>query len=218
MCYPFAPRRHQRLLHGGHVDRDPDAVAGLIANTTDIVSLRKITARSFAHVRDAVAEFEDRQFDGILYDLGLSTDQLDEPGELLVRFGEPAERVVEIEQLLVDAARRGDLARCRALVKADPAAAPDAPKGGLTQMVGDVWEWTRSLWGEDWHRPDFRYPYEPADGREDESAGNRVSRVVRRGAFVNVPRLVRCAARGRVNPHLENKYIGFRVCVVPQKD
>lgn len=61
------------------IDRDPVAIAELIGNTSDLVSLRKLTVRSFAQVHEAVAEFEDRQFDGILYDLGLSTDQLDEP-------------------------------------------------------------------------------------------------------------------------------------------
>jgi formylglycine-generating enzyme required for sulfatase activity len=84
---------------------------------------------------------------------------------------------------------------------------------GLQDMAGNVWEWTRSLWGEDWQRPDFRYPYDPADGREDASAGDRVSRVVRGGAHVNGPRLVRCAARGSVNPHLKSMYTGFRVCM-----
>jgi 16S rRNA (cytosine1402-N4)-methyltransferase len=62
------------------IDRDPEAVARLIDNTADIVPLKSVTARSFAQVREAAAKFEDRQFDGILYDLGLSTDQLDEPG------------------------------------------------------------------------------------------------------------------------------------------
>ena len=34
-------------------------------------------------------------------------------------------------------------------------------------IAGNVREWTCSLWGENWAEPDFRYPYDPGDGRED---------------------------------------------------
>jgi formylglycine-generating enzyme required for sulfatase activity len=84
---------------------------------------------------------------------------------------------------------------------------------GLLDMAGNVWEWTRSLWGAGWLAPEFRYPYASTDGREDASAGDPISRVVRGGAYDNGPRLVRCAARGRVYPLLASKYVGFRVCV-----
>jgi len=84
---------------------------------------------------------------------------------------------------------------------------------GLLDMAGNVWEWTRSRWGEGWRKPDFRYLYQPSDGREDPSAGNHVLVVVRGGAFDNLPPLQRCAARGRMYPLLASKYVGFRVSV-----
>ena len=34
---------------------------------------------------------------------------------------------------------------------------------GCEDMAGNVWEWTRSLWGTDSEKPDFGYPYEPGD-------------------------------------------------------
>ena len=37
---------------------------------------------------------------------------------------------------------------------------------GLHDMVGNVWEWTRSLWGTDWEKPDFVYPYDPTTRNE----------------------------------------------------
>ena len=52
-------------------------------------------------------------------------------------------------------------------------------------MAGNVWEWTSSLF-----KP---YPYNPTDGREDESGSG--SRVVRGGSYVNNGRHVRCAYR-----------------------
>ena len=50
---------------------------------------------------------------------------------------------------------------------------------GCEDMSGNVWEWTRSLWGKDVQKPDFGYPYVPGDGRERLDAGNDVLRVLR---------------------------------------
>ncbi|MGZ8250190.1 SUMF1/EgtB/PvdO family nonheme iron enzyme, partial [Methylomagnum sp.] len=36
-------------------------------------------------------------------------------------------------------------------------------EAGCLDMAGNVWEWTRSLWGRDFSKPDFAYPYEPTD-------------------------------------------------------
>ena len=56
-------------------------------------------------------------------------------------------------------------------------------------MAGNVWEWTRSLWGDDWGKPTYGYHYVPDDGREDMRADRRVLRVLRGGSFLNVRRL-----------------------------
>jgi len=41
---------------------------------------------------------------------------------------------------------------------------------GVEELSGNVWEWTRSLWGKDWRRLDFTYPDQPDDGREERDA------------------------------------------------
>ena len=59
---------------------------------------------------------------------------------------------------------------------------------GAEDMAGNVWEWTRSLWGQDWQKPGFKYTYNPADGREDLTAGADDHRVGRGGALDYTPR------------------------------
>jgi formylglycine-generating enzyme required for sulfatase activity len=54
---------------------------------------------------------------------------------------------------------------------------------GCEDMSGNIWEWTRSLWGEDLYNAGFGYPYDPMDGREDLMAGTNVLRVLRGGSF-----------------------------------
>jgi formylglycine-generating enzyme required for sulfatase activity len=82
-------------------------------------------------------------------------------------------------------------------------------------MAGNVWEWTRSLWGTDFGKPDFGYPYEPADGREDLKTDARVFRVLRGGSFLYGSGGARCAVRIGFNPVSRFGYIGFRVLLSP---
>ena len=94
------------------------------------------------------------------------------------------------------------------------------PKGasecGALDMSGNVWEWTSSLWGKDWQKAEFRYPYDPADGRENLYAPADVLRVVRGGSFIDSDGGVRCASRYRYFPSDRDGNIGFRVvCVSP---
>ncbi len=77
-------------------------------------------------------------------------------------------------------------------------------------MAGNVWEWTRSAWGENWEEPDFTYPYDPNDGREDQSRTD-VRRVLRGGSFLYSDDLVRCAFRLRLGPGGLLNFVGFRV-------
>jgi formylglycine-generating enzyme required for sulfatase activity len=74
---------------------------------------------------------------------------------------------------------------------------------GCLDMAGNVWEWTRSLWGKSWEKPDFRYPYDPDDGRESLEAGREVRRILKGGAFYSSESPVRCASRRRSRPVLQ---------------
>ena len=82
---------------------------------------------------------------------------------------------------------------------------------GCEEMAGNVWEWTRSLWGEDPLEIAFKYPYDLADGREDLEAPATVFRIVRGGSYVRTPRYIRCAYRSWYDPGVRDGGIGFRV-------
>jgi formylglycine-generating enzyme required for sulfatase activity len=84
---------------------------------------------------------------------------------------------------------------------------------GVEELSGNVWKWTRSLWGKDFSDPEFTYPYDPEDGRENLEAGNEVLRVLRGGAFFDSPSGVRCAARDGYFPNYRDLTFGFRVVV-----
>lgn len=81
---------------------------------------------------------------------------------------------------------------------------------GCYDMAGNVWEWTSSLWGSDWQKPEFSYPYDANDGREDMRAGNDVRRVVRGGSWHDFDDGVRCAVRHGGLPGIRLDHVGFR--------
>jgi iron(II)-dependent oxidoreductase len=83
----------------------------------------------------------------------------------------------------------------------------------VEELSGNVWEWTRSLWGENFEQPAFRYPYDPNDGRENLDAPDHILRVLRGGAFFSAPQSVRCAFRYRNDARDFDYNIGFRVVV-----
>jgi formylglycine-generating enzyme required for sulfatase activity len=82
-------------------------------------------------------------------------------------------------------------------------------------IVGNVREWTRSLWGERRPNPDpdFRYPWRD-DTRNDPTAGRHLRRVCRGGSFVDKRERLRCTARDSNMPNRLGppyKRLGFRV-------
>jgi formylglycine-generating enzyme required for sulfatase activity len=88
----------------------------------------------------------------------------------------------------------------------------DSPYG-CADMAGNVWEWTRSLWGKEREELDFKYPYDPTDGRENLEAGDEVLRVVRGGSWGAYRDHASCARRERIVPYARSDYTGFRIVV-----
>ena len=84
---------------------------------------------------------------------------------------------------------------------------------GVWGMSGNVFDWTRSVWGTTYSRPDFTYPYQPEDGRED--LESRELRVLRGGSWFTDEAWLRCACRYEFIPDVRGGYLGFRVVVSP---
>ncbi len=82
---------------------------------------------------------------------------------------------------------------------------------GVEELSGNVWEWTRSLYG--------KYPY-PASGakreeRENLTAAASESRVLRGGSYFVSRARVRCALRHGNPPNFGLEDYGLRVVVAP---
>ena len=74
---------------------------------------------------------------------------------------------------------------------------------GLSDMSGNVWEWTRS--------PYQPYPYDETDDRE--SLETDALWVMRGGGFGDTEQNVRSAVRGGADPGVRRDFIGFRVVI-----
>jgi len=85
---------------------------------------------------------------------------------------------------------------------------------GVQDLAGNVWEWTRSMWGEEEYRVHYPYPYDPHDGRESRQP-DRVNalRVLRGASYNNYQRYARCATRRSPFPELKSSARGFRVAI-----
>ncbi|MFZ5915742.1 MAG: SUMF1/EgtB/PvdO family nonheme iron enzyme [Chloroflexota bacterium] len=85
---------------------------------------------------------------------------------------------------------------------------------GISDMAGNVWEWTLSKWGRDRSQPAFVYPYNPTDGRQ--ALDGSELRVLRGGSFHDGRGWCRVSSRFPNEPLLAADYIGFRVVRVEE--
>jgi formylglycine-generating enzyme required for sulfatase activity len=76
---------------------------------------------------------------------------------------------------------------------------------GLSDMSGNVWEWTRS--------PYQPYPYDPGDDKS--TVGSDALWVMRGGAFNDSEQMGRTTTRGAADPGARRAFIGFRVVLSP---
>lgn len=60
-------------------DKDPVAVARVNERLAGVGQFKKVIQTAFGDISDAVERLEDKEFDGILLDLGISSYQLDDP-------------------------------------------------------------------------------------------------------------------------------------------
>ncbi len=86
---------------------------------------------------------------------------------------------------------------------------------GIADMTGNVWERTRSLWGDELDVSSFKYPYRFDDGREDGKASD--FRVIKGGSWEDNKRKIRCAFRfrGYKLDYMFLHAVGFRLCISP---
>jgi formylglycine-generating enzyme required for sulfatase activity len=79
------------------------------------------------------------------------------------------------------------------------------------QVVSQVWEWTSTLWGEDWQKAQFTYPYQN-DERENLKAGPTFYRIYRGGDH-HQGEQAEPTIRGYYAPASRDKNLGFRVAL-----
>jgi formylglycine-generating enzyme required for sulfatase activity len=90
---------------------------------------------------------------------------------------------------------------------------------GLLDISGNVWEWTRSLWGKDSEIPEFMYPFSNRlEERENISAPDTIMRVTCGGGFGSNRVWVRCAVRDHAYPYIGADILGFRAMVIENYD
>lgn len=87
----------------------------------------------------------------------------------------------------------------------------DTPEG-IADMIGNVGEWTSSLYGRAYDDPDFDYPYDPKDGREDLDAGAEIIRSMRGSSFEDTSSITPAAQRN-INGFPDLQFAGMRIAM-----
>jgi formylglycine-generating enzyme required for sulfatase activity len=90
---------------------------------------------------------------------------------------------------------------------------------GCQDMLGNVEEWTRTLWGAQWTPPEYGYPYDENDGRDLAVAGDLPvqGKVVHRGgSYKSTPAELSCTRRNCADPasKIGIGWRGFRVVMM----
>ncbi|WPD24330.1 MAG: formylglycine-generating enzyme family protein [Candidatus Electrothrix scaldis] len=88
---------------------------------------------------------------------------------------------------------------------------------GCLDMLGNVREWTSTIWGSSPTQADFFYPFQQ-DGRDATSfpGAGSVFRIHRGGSFRDTPIHLRCSARGFSPESSKVAWCGFRVVMVKE--
>ncbi|WP_232236684.1 formylglycine-generating enzyme family protein [Micromonospora globosa] len=71
-------------------------------------------------------------------------------------------------------------------------------QAGRQELIGNVWEWTRSLWGYSGNHPTFGYPYRHDDRRETASTRPGARYVIRGGVFYYATECANSFTRNRM--------------------
>jgi len=82
----------------------------------------------------------------------------------------------------------------------------------VSEMCGNVREWTRSIWGNKPGKPEFTYPYKK-DKREKLSDTEDILRVCRGGYWRSQAKDCRIASRDKAEANKKSNNIGFRLCL-----
>lgn len=105
---------------------------------------------------------------------------------------------------------------CSVLAAVD--AYPPQNDFGVYDLVGNIRQWTSTLWGEKRLPPDSKYAYPWKDDRRNDLSANRqIRRVVRGSSFKDSASLLRCSARsGQIpdDPGFPEARHGFRVVLL----
>lgn len=86
----------------------------------------------------------------------------------------------------------------------------DTPEG-ISDLSGNILEWTSSAWGESDQVATFAYPYRADDGREDPHVSYRIRRVTRGGSSFNDGVCAMSMIRGITSPGIRVWANGFRL-------